>query len=76
MSKSYMTAEEFEIEVELLQKRTDKAIHRINTFATNKIKTLHDALSEDQKDRVRRRFQAKANEQRQRIISRGLARFN
>ena len=69
--KTHMTAEQFEQEVERLQKRCDKAASRISKFLTDRVKALHDQLDDDQKERVVRRFQAKVREHQKRIIMPG-----
>jgi len=68
MSKTHMTAEQFEQEVERLQIRCDKAAFRISKFLMEKTKALHDQLDDDQKERVMRRFQAKVRESQRKII--------
>ena len=74
--KSYKTAEQFEEEAAKLQQRCDRFASRIGTFILNKLRKLHDELSDDQKERVRIRQISRAAQEKSKIIHPGSKRFN
>ena len=75
--KTYMTAKQFEKELDALQKRCDKVAERLSSHILKKSQALFNQLDDVQKARVLRRHKTKILEgQMPTIISPGSARFS